>query len=299
MILRAIAILAVLVATACTGAEPVFRPAELVVNPEAPVAEERDVAHESPPSGPLLTVLVSPTDLTTAFRGVPEVVVAGEMLEEDIREVIDAVDLLTWPDGVPVRATVEYVAPMPEATVPEHRFLVRPATDLASGWYALEVQPLSAGRFLVASARDAAPSRARFRVGSGPVVRGVSFSPGDTEVGVSLSLSERIVDERLVADLVTVEVDDAALSCQTRGAEYLGELGRDSIEVVCPRFDLEANVTIRLNGELLTSIGTALEVPFGSSRTELTVNPVRGGLVLDEVALLASRPAPSHDRPRR
>lgn len=135
----------------------------------------------------------------------------------------------------------------------------------------------------------------RFRIGSQPVVRGVSFSPGDDEVGVTIQLSERIVDRRAQSDIVAVEHEGTRLPCRDAPGEGLStEHGSPEINVVCPLFSMDSSVSIRLAGDLRSRVGTLVEVPFGPSPDTLVVNPVRDGAIAMPDATFRR-----HERPGR
>lgn len=243
------------------------------------------VACESQP----LEVVLLP-DLTTAFRGEPEVVVlAGELGDAEVAALIDHISLRTLEDGVLVPADIEHLPPVSAGLV-DHRFVLH-VGSLQEGWYVLEVTeaaPADGRRgFLGASAR--------FRVGSGPVVQRLTFAGSTGEVGMRLHFSERLDDARPLEELFALSIAGGPVPCTERDPA-LRVPPFDHLDFRCAAFDLDQDVTVRPIAELRTIIGTSLEVgPLGREGA-IVVSPVRDGLVGEE-AVVFDRGPPTFTRP--
>jgi hypothetical protein len=185
-------------------------------------------------------------------------------------------------DGDVINEQVEY-SPPPFSTI-EHRFTFHPRTELPRGWYEISYDAVDLP--FTATMGQSTPAAHRFHVGSLPVVLSPSFAPGETQIVVSLNLSERVVhDGRSEAMRLEVWSQGRRLDCvETEGADTLVAEGSDELTVSCPLFPLDEEVVLRIASGILGVGGAELTMPFeGGTGRELRVVPTsRERLVVRE-----------------
>lgn len=252
-------------------------------------ASSSDVAPLPEPIG----VVTNPGDLMTAVRGDPSLVVYTESLTPDqVEDLSSRITLVNWPDRERIPTTISHRPAQPEFGITDHELTIQPEAPLAEQWYAVLFDVRGLTEFRAAAPMVDGIATSRFRVGSQPVVRGVTFSPGDSEVGVTLELSERVVDTRPAESLITVRQGSTTFSCEAGDGDALGsENGAMEITIICPLFPMDAEVSVTIARDLQTRIGTRVQVPFDEAIDTLSLNPMRDGALRarDEIFQDATR----------
>ncbi len=284
---------------ACAGPEPDFRRAEArrenLTNSVEDSGSVPSVSMEAEGFGtPEVTVLLAPQDLTTAVTSAPEVVVLADPLDDRSAGIVaHAVRLRSLESGVSVAIDVEHVQPTTGTS--DHHFLCVARETLADGWYELSVDQEAIREGLRGVLH--LPGPARFHVGSRPVVRYPTFSPGDSVVGVALALSERVRDSRPAESLVNIQSGGRDVHCVSGPGDGLaGSLGTNAISLVCDPFPIDDEVVISIADDISSLSGRSLTFPFEESTTRLSIVPNRASeMPISELTFVPLlRPGESH-----
>ncbi|MGZ6067067.1 MAG: hypothetical protein ACXWVM_32010 [Polyangiales bacterium] len=169
--------------------------------PEIPAATQQGLTADPafPPAVGKYAAAFEPSDMTSAVPAdfAPGVALDGTLAALEKTAIASAVTLVTWPEAVPVSATILVEDMGPSRT----RVSARPASGLSSRWYALRLRmpafvevPEPVGRHTSA---DGMTLTTRFRVGEEPVIRTLhACKSGSAGVGlppvVRIQLSEAV-----------------------------------------------------------------------------------------------------------
>jgi hypothetical protein len=252
----------------------------------------------SPTEGPIrpapTIVSIEPLDLTTSVGSSPmQIVVSnwsapvGPLL---LGQISRSIRLKTWPELTDVSLGASTIADATGQSGQDefaHIYLT-PTAQLAERWYALSLDTLPKGVTFPGSASLLALKNggwvARFRVGSQPVLAGVSVheKPAGKSV-LHVEFSEPITGD---AKLVSVSyVGGGSLDCQTdnnapstqptaapsgQTAATTVQMGSPTINFVCATIDLGKAIQVDIQPGLRSTAGPAVA---GGSRVQLVIQP--------------------------
>lgn len=160
----------------------------------------------------------TPFDLTTLWgtQGLRVAIGFGPPLSEGwTTDLSDRVSLRTWPEMEEIPSTLTV------ATSPSDMggVTVTPNAPLSDRWYALRLSAIAA--WMVAPAVHIAPDGsyvARFRTGSDPRVRSVTFAGGPSKHRLYIEVSEPVAGLQSSAQLVRVQSAGAQVACSDAGS---------------------------------------------------------------------------------